>query len=182
MGRMAERDAELLLVRYVALLDRKNYRFLEEYLGDTALGYTMDRSNKIGMHYSVNCNDEYGFTDWEAVKRALAGKPIIAEFGSALDNMEACPAWLSPEAQPLEKDPVRSDIPALILNGEFDPKTPPEWAETTARSLPRSFYFEVKRVGHGAIFESGCTAKMVKQFLDNPSSRPDDACIAKEDD
>lgn len=181
MGRMAERDPELQLVRYVALLDRKNYRFLEDYLADTAVGYTLDRSNKIGMHYSVNCNDEFPYTDWEAVKRALEGKPIIAEFGSALDNMEVCPAWVSPEAERLEKAPVRSDIPALILNGEFDPKTPPEWAESTARGLPRSFYFEVKRVGHGAIFESACVVDMVKQFLDDPLSRPDDVCVAKED-
>jgi pimeloyl-ACP methyl ester carboxylesterase len=181
MELMAERDAELQLVRYVALLDRNNYRFLNDYLRLTTLAYTNDRSTKIGMHYSVNCNDEYPFTDWEAVKRELAGKPIIAEFGSALDTMEACPAWMSPEAERLEKAAVRSDIPALILNGEFDPKTPPEWAESTAQALTRSFYFEVKRVGHGAIFESACVVNMVKQFLDDPLTRPADACIAKED-
>ena len=92
--------------------------------------------------------------NWQAVQAALAGRPVYAEFGAALDTMEACPAWMSPDAERLDKTPVESNIPSLILNGEFDPKTPPEWAASTARSLPRSFYFEVKRVGHGAIFES----------------------------
>lgn len=181
MQLMAERDGELQLVRYVALLERGNYHFLNDYIRLTTLAYTRDRSTKIGMHYSVNCNDEYPFTDWEAVKRSLEGNPIFAEYGSALDTMEACPAWISPEAERLEKAAVQSNIPALVLNGEFDPKTPPEWAESTARSLTRSFYFEVKRVGHGAIFESGCVVRMVKQFLDDPLTRPADACVAKED-
>jgi len=181
MQLMAERDGELQLVRYVALLDRQNYSFLNDYIRLTTLAYTHDRSTKIGMHYSVNCNDEYPFTDWEAVKRSLEGNPIFAEYGAALDTMEACPAWISPEAERLEKAAVRSEIPSLILNGEFDPKTPPEWAESTARSLPHSFYFEVKRVGHGAIFESACVVNMVKQFLDDPLTRPADACVAKED-
>jgi len=181
MQLMAERDGELQLVRYVALLERENYHFLNDYIRLTTLAYTKDRSTKIGMHYSVNCNDEYPFTDWEAVKRALEGNPIFAEYASALDTMEACPAWISPEAERLEKTAVQSNIPTLILNGEFDPKTPPEWAESTARSLTRSFYFEVKRVGHGAIFESACVVHMVKQFLDDPLTRPADACVAKED-
>jgi pimeloyl-ACP methyl ester carboxylesterase len=181
MELMAERDAELQLVRYVALLEKGNYHFLNDYVRLTTLAYTRDRSTKIGMHYSVNCNDEYPFTDWQAVQTALAGTPVYAEFGAALDTMEACPAWMSPDAERLDKTPVQSNIPSLILNGEFDPKTPPEWAESTARNLPRSFYFEVKRVGHGAIFESACVVRMVKEFLDDPLVRPADACIAQED-
>jgi pimeloyl-ACP methyl ester carboxylesterase len=178
---MAERDAELQLVRYIALLDRGNYNFLSDYVRLSTLAYTRDRSTKYGMHYSVNCNDEYPFTDWQAVQTALASNPAIAEYAAALDTLEACPAWMSPEAERLEKTPVQSNIPSLILNGEFDPKTPPEWAESTARNLPRSFYFEVKRVGHGAIFESACVVRMVKEFLDDPQTRPADACVAQED-
>lgn len=181
MGLMAERDAELQLVRYVALLDRGNYNFLSEDVRRTTLAYTRDRSTKFGMHYSVNCNDEFPFTDWQAVQTALAANPVIAEYAAALDTMEACPAWMSPDAERLDKSPVQSNIPSLILNGEFDPKTPPEWAESTARNLPRSFYFEVKRVGHGAIFESACVERMVKEFLDDPQARPADACVAQED-
>jgi pimeloyl-ACP methyl ester carboxylesterase len=181
MGRMAERDGELQLVRYVELLERQKYGFLGEYLEAQALAATRGRSIKLGMHYAVNCNDEFNFTDWDAVKRAFETNAVFAEFGAALESQEVCPAWLSPEAEPLEKTPVRSDIPALVLNGEFDPKTPPEWAETTARHLSRSHYFEVKRVGHGAIFESGCVLRMVQEFLDDPLVRPADACAARVD-
>jgi len=181
MELMAERDPELQLVRYVALLERGNYNFLNDYVRLTTLAYTRDRSTKIGMHYSVNCNDEYPFTDWQAVQTALAATPVYAEFGAALDSMEVCPAWVSPDAERLDKTPVQSNIPSLILNGEFDPKTPPEWAASTARNLPHSFYFEVKRVGHGAIFESACVVRMVKDFLDDPKVRPADACVARED-
>jgi pimeloyl-ACP methyl ester carboxylesterase len=168
-------------VRYVELLERQKYGFLGEYLEAQALAATRGRSIKLGMHYAVNCNDEFNFTDWDAVKRAFETNAVFAEFGAALESQEVCPAWLSPEAEPLEKTPVRSDIPALVLNGEFDPKTPPEWAETTARHLSRSHYFEVKRVGHGAIFESGCVLRMVQEFLDDPLVRPADACAARVD-
>jgi pimeloyl-ACP methyl ester carboxylesterase len=181
LERMAERDAELQIVRYVALLDDGNYNFLNDYIRMTTLAYTRDRSTKLGMHYSVNCNDEFPYTDWEKVKAALSADPVLDEYAAALATMDICPAWMSPNAERLEKTPVTSNIPTLILNGEFDPKTPPEWAEMTAKGLSHSFYFEVKRVGHGAIFESACVVRMVKQFLDEPDSRPADACIAQED-
>ena len=48
---------------------------------------------------------------------------------------EFCQEWDSGQAGPIENEPVVSDVPTLLLAGEFDPITPPAWARQAAETL-----------------------------------------------
>lgn len=59
---------------------------------------------------------------------------------------------------------------------------PPEtWADHD-RLLPNSFHFTFPDAGHGFLLFSPiyqpCLNELISQFLDAPSRRPDDSCIA----
>ncbi len=69
------------------------------------------------------------------------------------------------------------DIPTLILNGEYDPVTPPNWAEIAAETLSNSYLFIIPAGGHGVMDMSDCTAGIAAQFLTDPLTEPDGSCI-----
>jgi hypothetical protein len=74
---------------------------------------------------------------------------------------------------------VRSDIPALILSGEYDPVSPPAWAERVASSLENDHLFSYPGMGHGVTTVFGCSQEMMLAFLDDPTVAPDDTCITE---
>lgn len=63
-------------------------------------------------------------------------------------------------------EPVRSDVPALVIAGEYDPITPPEHSRATADGLSRSRFVLVPRGGHGPGFDTACTTRISVEFLD----------------
>jgi len=91
--------------------------------------------------------------------------------------LAVCDVWKVPAAKPRENQPVKSNIPTLILSAEYDAYTPPAWGQLTTKNLSRSYYFEVPGVGHGPGFSSNCARKMIADFLNNPSAPPDSACL-----
>lgn len=90
-----------------------------------------------------------------------------------------CDAWDSGQAGPSENEPITSDIPTLVMGGQYDPVTPPDWGRRAAETLPNSFFFEYPGVGHGASPGTGCASDMMTAFLIEPTTVPDDACIGE---
>jgi pimeloyl-ACP methyl ester carboxylesterase len=139
----------------------------------------------VGMYFSVQCNEEVPFTTpeqlagaTEAIDEALADYyESDPEYTTAL--IDLCAAWVEADPTPAENQPVTSDVPTLILAGEFDPITPPRWGEAVAESLPNSYYFEFPAVGHGASVSDACPTAVAQAFLDDPATAPDVACIAE---
>jgi pimeloyl-ACP methyl ester carboxylesterase len=62
------------------------------------------------------------------------------------------------------REPVRSEAPTLLLSGEADPVTPPEWAAVAARGLPRSLQLTLAGQGHGNLAR-GCMPRVVDRFI-----------------
>jgi hypothetical protein len=82
-----------------------------------------------------------------------------------------------PETDPAVKEPLDSDIPTLVLAGELDPVTPPEYGELVAGYLSNGYFYEFPGVGHNIIIEE-CARQLAGAFLADPSQAPDVACIA----
>jgi pimeloyl-ACP methyl ester carboxylesterase len=62
-------------------------------------------------------------------------------------------------------DPVRSEAPTLLVSGEADPVTPPEWAALAAQTLPRSRQLTLAGQAHGNL-SRGCMPKLVDRFIE----------------
>ena len=134
-----------------------------------------------GVFYSVLCNEEYPFADPAEIERDLAAYwqwvGITDVEHLPKDNANFCRHWLQGVPLSIENDPVVSEIPALLLAGEFDPLTPPEFAKATRDNLKNSFGFEFPDSGHVVAMSSICARSVVSAFVDNPAARPAPACL-----
>jgi pimeloyl-ACP methyl ester carboxylesterase len=129
-----------------------------------------------GMQYSVQCNEEVPFDQSADLDAALKQYPQYGAL-AARGQYAFCSAWGVPASDAKEDQPVSSSIPTLIFSGGFDPITPPAWAELTAKTLTQSYYFNLPRGGHGTSLSEDCPRKILLAFLDNPTGKPDAACI-----
>jgi pimeloyl-ACP methyl ester carboxylesterase len=143
-----------------------------------------DRNYSEGMYWSVICRDEYTFSDYSRAERHVRAEIPeelqSALFGYAASDLELCEIWGAGKAAPIEDEPVVSDIPTLILVGEYDPVTPPRWGKLAAETLSNSYYFEFPGFGHSVnIIKEGCPVNIVSQFLNDPTTKPDGSCVKK---
>ncbi len=147
------------------------------------LSLYFDTSSALGMGTSVQCAEEVPFGSGEDVFTAAQGvQPEIAAFfpQSVQYLFPLCQDWTGNAPNPRENQPVASDIPTLILAGEFDPITPPEWGRMTASHLSNSHYYEFPGNGHWVTRSSHCALSIMVAFLDNPLDLPDAACLGSQ--
>lgn len=132
----------------------------------------------VGMTYAVQCREEFAFSSEAAFAEALAAHPAFAGLYAIAGGMafRVCESWGAGAAPPLENEPVRSDIPALLLSGAFDPVTPPRWATHAAETLSRATAYEIPWAGHGPSLSPGCAQDTWLAFLADPAQAPDNAC------
>ncbi|MDF1597109.1 MAG: alpha/beta hydrolase [Acidimicrobiia bacterium] len=135
-----------------------------------------------GQTYSVQCREEVPFTDPAELELAGDFDPYIKRFVEAGVNtgpfvLEVCELWGVGAADPIENEPVESDIPTLVLAGEFDPITPPAWGRLAAETLSNATIFDFPGLGHGTSVSDPCALSIARAFLDDPSVEPDGSCI-----
>ncbi len=134
-----------------------------------------------GMRNSVRCSDLVTTTDGEIVGAAASLSPAIRE-GVAhehLADLAHCEEWNVRSVAPIEHTPVQSDVPALLLSGEFDPVTPPGLAEIASETLSRHYSYVFHGMGHTGSFAHPCWSSIISAFLDDPSRAPDTACMGE---
>ncbi len=150
-------------------------------LAITALARMASLSSR-GMMLSVQCHEEIAFSSVEAFQAEAARHPDVAGMypNSLLGGLtyRICQEWGAGRAEASADEAVSSDVPTLLMAGEFDPITPPTWAQRAAETLSRAYFYEYPGLGHGAAGVADCPSEMFVAFLENPLLPPDDACIA----
>jgi pimeloyl-ACP methyl ester carboxylesterase len=132
-----------------------------------------------GMRYGVLCSDEGTFTSLESARKNIASaNSAIAEFiNNDLEmTYRTCDFWGAKIADPIENQPVYSNIPTLVLAGEYDPVTPPSFGQLVADTLENAFYVEFPGLGHYVFADSSCSRDIVAEFLEAPNTMPDSSC------
>lgn len=140
-----------------------------------------DLTDSEGHFYSVECYEEIPFNDAAeaaAVAEGSASRLIPYLMPDTDSAFKICEIWDVGAAPAIETEPVQSDIPTLLLAGDYDPITPPAWAQSAARHLPNSFYFEFPGVGHG-VLDTECGQAVIADFLNNPRAKPNPRCLAR---
>ncbi len=132
-----------------------------------------------GMYYSVECNEEIPFNPSGDVLESLQDYPEFTSFIVNGVGYEICAGWGAGTAAAIENEPVQSDIPTLILSGEYDPITPPAWGQITADNLSQSYFYEFPGMGHGVSVSGTCPQGIMMDFIADPSTAPDTACREK---
>jgi pimeloyl-ACP methyl ester carboxylesterase len=161
----------------------------ETYLGENESYPTLATSLEIyllygdfsseGHRYSVLCSDEGSFTTLDTLLESnLSVQPAIAEYFNREAELlyRICDIWGAKVADPIENQAVISDIPALILGGEYDPVTPPSYGRQLAENLANAHFVEFPGLGHFVFAEGRCPQYIVEDFLDDPQAAPDNLC------
>ncbi|MGQ0604216.1 MAG: alpha/beta hydrolase, partial [Anaerolineales bacterium] len=136
-----------------------------------------DRTFAGGMYNTTFCAEDAGFTTADLPLAEV--RPEIARVtdSSAKYFAELCADWDVPALPASIDDPVVSDIPTLVMNGRFDPITPPAFGEAAARTLSNSVVVTLPTAGHGGALSGECPADIIYDFLDNPNAPPDTSCL-----
>ena len=133
----------------------------------------------LGMQMAVQCAEEIPFNAPEdAFLAAQNVQPQITAFfpASVQPLFQVCREWAASPPDPRENIPVSSDLPTLILAGEHDPITPPDWGRMVAQDLPHSYFHEFPDNGHWVTRSSRCALQMALAFWANPGVDPTSMC------
>ncbi|MDR2215374.1 MAG: alpha/beta hydrolase, partial [Nevskiaceae bacterium] len=87
------------------------------------------------------------------------------------DGMAAmCEVWPKGAVPDNFNQPLATDVPALVLAGEFDPVTPPRYGEEAVKTLPNGRLFVLRGQGHNVI-GAGCMPKLFTQFIEKADAK-----------
>lgn len=126
-----------------------------------------------GMANAIRCNDGYYAAAAEVAASDLEENPrfndlIFTPEGAAYQAQVCEDEGLGPrnrDAYAL----IESGIPALIVNGGWDPVTPPAMALAIVPGFSNGRYIEVPYAGHGPTRSmSECAGGVLTAFFDNP--------------
>jgi pimeloyl-ACP methyl ester carboxylesterase len=142
--------------------------------------YTIGLSEPV--FNSVECNEEAPFENFSNVIENAQSLEIPELAYGTLSFMAqqfaTCELWPSGRAKEIESRPVVSDIPTLIMAGNYDFQTPLSWNRSAFVNLSNSYYVQFPSSGHGVVAQSQCAKDVARAFIDTPYQQPDSSCTA----
>jgi len=115
----------------------------------------------LPMHNAVVCTEDvpYFASDLSA---ALAPTYLGTSIVDAL--RAACSVWPAGVLEADLRAPLRSDHPVLLLSGDADPITPPEYGDRVLENLSNARHLVGRGQGHG-LAGIGCVPRLMREFL-----------------
>jgi pimeloyl-ACP methyl ester carboxylesterase len=131
-------------------------------------------SMTAGMQLSVICAE-----DADGMKADPAyGDSVLSNEMISLLQLQ-CSIWPHGQRPSDFHQPLVSDLPVLVLEGEFDPVTPPRYGEQVVKNLSHGRLLILRGQGHNVI-PIGCMPKLMARFLDTADAKSLDAsCLDK---
>lgn len=135
--------------------------------------HQLNESMQYGMHNAVVCTEDAPFFEHDAVaKGELEATYLGRDIYDALAVM--CSVWPAGVMDEDMKAPLESDIPTLVLSGEFDPITPPDYGEAIMPGLSNATHIVAPGQGHG-VLPRGCIPRIALEFVEQPDPKAVDA-------
>lgn len=135
-----------------------------------------ERQIAQGMHFSVVCSEdaprwsESGVSE-SALERTYLGPELMAAMQTV------CAQWPRGAVDENFAEPLRSDVPMLLLSGGNDPVTPAAYAQQILPGLSRAKHLILRGQGHGQI-AIGCVPRLAAEFISAASSEGlDTSCL-----
>ncbi len=164
-----------MLPAAIVQISKGDYTFLTRFAD-----YLTDQGISDGMYYSVECGEDMAFTTLQNLDTSVdVLRPEIryAILASLQSAFAVCQVWGQQAVPAVQKQPVTSSIPTLILSGEYDPITPSSNGQLLEKTLSKSLFFLFPATGHGVFDTNDCPDSIISAFLQNPTEKPTAACI-----
>lgn len=130
----------------------------------------------VGVFLSIPNAEDLPFSDARTIARESEGTFLRDYYFQQIARAgEILPRGSVPRNY---REPVRSNIPVLLISGFLDPATPPSGGDEVARHLPNSLHVVVRNGSHAYGGLSPCVDNLMAQFISNGSVRGlDTSCV-----
>jgi len=153
------------------MIAQGNHGQLETLASQANMIGSMMSKSMSNVEMSIVCAEDVPFYQNEKTEgNTILDKKLLEK------TKKSCDIWPHIIVDSSFKDPVKSDLPVLLLSGELDPVTPPEFAKTTMETLSNAQHLIAKGQGHN-VFPQGCLPKIIAQFIDDPETELDSECM-----
>ena len=163
-----------LVPAIVAAAERNDFQSMLALAG---INGSDEPNMSIGMQLSVICAEDAPRNTAEDLKNGAAS----TLFGDYIMTIQqrGCEFWPRGMVDASYYEPVTSSIPTLVMSGEVDPVTPPEWGEAVAKTLSNSTHLVMPGTGHTP-GGTGCGQRVMKSFIDLGTVEGiDTACVER---
>jgi pimeloyl-ACP methyl ester carboxylesterase len=148
-------------------------------------GQTVTEGVTFGAFFSHECRGEMAYSSLNNLRAAYAlfprwaasvgGSPSV----SSESGFAVCQAWGLTVPSGRENEPVVSDVPTLLIGGEYDPVTPTRYLAVAAAGLKNATVVEIKGQSHSSGLGTICGATILIQFVMDPAAKLDSSCADK---
>ncbi|NUQ05798.1 MAG: alpha/beta fold hydrolase [Anaerolineae bacterium] len=163
---MYDIESSRLLPLLITQLADNNYALLAPLLEN--LTYYLHAVTD-GKYWSVECHEEYPFNSPEGIDYQQL--PLQYHY-----DLAVCPVWEAGVADAVADEAVVSSVPVLLMTGEFDSSTPPQWARIASQTLENSLLVEFPNRAH-TVSVTPCGQQIITDFIRDPFSDIDTACV-----
>ncbi len=132
-----------------------------------------------GMRLSVWCAEENPFNSQEIIALETNKYPSVKGLSPTVFSNEICNIWNVQKVSEIENESVKSDIPTLLISGEYDNETPVKWARLMTNNLTNSHHLIFKGWKHGPTtnWSNPCAMQAANDFFNNPKKKPNPDCL-----
>ena len=138
-------------------------------------------SSSDGMSNAIHCADGGRAAQMRANILDTEEFPILgAAIGTEESNrrgLTLCESLDMPTRPAGQYAAVETTLPALIIEGDMDPITPPPNAKAILPGFSNGTYVEFPYAGHGPSRSVECGGAMLNKFFDAPDAEPDLSCV-----
>jgi pimeloyl-ACP methyl ester carboxylesterase len=141
-----------------------------------SFGPGSDDDFSIGMHLSVVCAEDIDRID-DAALASTRGTLFGSRYAQQYRRM--CAGWPRGTVPASFYQPLKGNVPVLILSGGLDPVTPPRHGEQVAKWFEGAQHLIAPNQGH-IVSGAPCAADLLHKFIKSAGKeRLDGACLAK---
>ncbi|HKO60535.1 MAG TPA: alpha/beta fold hydrolase [Pyrinomonadaceae bacterium] len=149
-------------------------------LAEAALYYRRQivATGSNGLYLSITCAEDLPWINPGEGER-LAANTFLGDY-RLQQQREACALWPRAAIPADYSEPTKSDVPVLILTGEWDPVTPPANGDAVAKFLSNSLHVVVPDGAHGfGGLEGGdCMLRLQSEFVEKGAAKGlDTSCV-----
>ena len=106
------------------------------------------------------CSEDYPYFDFSADY----GDTLMGNLLLEIISLQ-CKVWPQGEIPEGFHKPVVSDLPVLLMSGERDPVTPPQYADTVATTFSNSLNLVARGQAH-SVMKNVCLRNITTQFVE----------------
>lgn len=129
-----------------------------------------------GVYFTITCSEGVPFITAKELADETQNTYVGPE--RVQRHITACKDWPKGNIAPSYLDPVKSDVPVLMISGEVDGSSPTWFGESALKFLPNGRQLKIRYLGHQ--FEGNCLRDIFTSFIQDGSAKNLDAsCTEK---